>query len=475
MALAAESRTNTRATRTIDDLIADEETRFLARQGASAAMSATARRSLAGGATSNWQIARPATVWISHGVGSHVWDVDGTEYVDLHGGYGAMVAGHAHPAVVAAVERRVRNGTHFAQPTPDAIVVAEALSERFGLPQWRYNNSGTEATLDAVHLMRAITGRDLIVKVEGSYHGHHDALMVSYYNTLDELGPADRPASVLAGTGIPQSMADLVLVVPFNDLDVLAAVLDEHRGHVAGMIMEPLMMNAGIVVPEPGYLEGVRRLTHEHGALLAFDEVKTGLTIHPGGATGLFGVQPDIVCLAKSLGGGVPCGAIGGTDAVMAAISDGRYDQVGTFNGNPLTMAAARAMLTEVLTDEAYTRFDELGARVAGRARELLAASGVPVIVRRFGAKGCLVFTDTPIRDYRGFLALPGEQSHAHWLIQHNRGVFLPPWGKSEQWTLSVQHTEADVDRFIDNIAVFAAALGDLDEQRSIEALELNE
>lgn len=471
MALAAD----TEATRTIDDLIAEEEARFLGRQRRSATMTADARRSLAGGATSNWQIARPATVWISHGRGSRVWDVDGTEYVDLHGGYGAMVAGHAHPAVVEAVERRVRNGTHFAQPTEDAIIVADALSERFGLPQWRYNNSGTEATLDAVHLMRAITGRDLIVKVEGSYHGHHDALMVSYYNTLDELGPADRPASVLAGTGIPQAMADLVLVVPFNDLDVLAAVLDEHRGRVAGMIMEPMMMNAGIVVPQPGYLEGVRRLTREHDVLLAFDEVKTGLTVHRGGATGLLGVRPDIVCLAKSLGGGVPCGAIGGTDEVMSAISDGRYDQVGTFNGNPLTMAAARAVLTEVLTDDAYERFDELGERVATSAREVLARADVPVIVRRFGAKGCLVFTDTPIRNYRDFLAIHGELSHAHWLIQHNRGVFLPPWGKSEQWTLSVQHSDADVARFVDNITVFADALAALDEPTSAEALALNE
>lgn len=463
------------ATRTIDDLIAEEETWFLRRQRASIAMTADARRSLAGGATSNWQIARPATVWISHGVGSRVWDVDGMEYVDLHGGYGAMVAGHAHPAIVEAVERRVRNGTHFAQPTPDAIVVADALADRFGLPQWRFNNSGTEATLDAVHLMRAVTGRDLVVKIEGSYHGHHDALMVSYYNTLAELGPADRPISVLAGSGIPQAMADLVLVVPFNDLDVLEAVLAEHRGRVAGMIMEPLMMNAGIVVPQPGYLDGVRRLTREHGALLAFDEVKTGLTIHRGGATRLFGVEPDIICLAKALGGGVPCGAIGGTDEVMSAITDGRYDQVGTFNGNPLTMAAARAMLTEVLTDEAYARFEVLGEQIEVRARELLDRAGVPVIVRRFGAKGCLVFTDTPVRDYRQFLALHGELSHAHWLIQHNRGVFLPPWGKSEQWTLSVQHTDADVDRFTDNIAVFAATLGDLDECASAEAFELND
>ncbi len=353
-----------RGLRTIDDLIGDEERRFRARQPRSLDCTARAARSLAGGATSSWQIARPATVWLSHGQGSKVYDVDGTEYVDLHAGYGAMLAGHGHPAIVAAVSERVGRGTHFAQPTEDAIVVAELLAARFGLPLWRFGNSGTEATMDAVHLMRAATGRDLIVKVEGSYHGHHDSVMVSYYNQLDELGPRERPHSVLAGTGIPQAMAELVAVVPFNDLDVLAAVLDANQGRVAGMIMEPMMMNAGIVVPEPGYLEGVRRLTREHGVLLAFDEVKTGLTVGPGGVTALLGVQPDIVCLAKALGGGVPCGAIGGTAEVMEPIVDGSYQQVGTFNGNPLTMAAARATLTAVLTPDAYAHFDLLGERM---------------------------------------------------------------------------------------------------------------
>jgi glutamate-1-semialdehyde 2,1-aminomutase len=470
MALAA----GTRPGRTIDDLIAREELHFLGRQRASAERTERARHVLPGGATSNWQIARPALIWIDRGHGARVWDVDGTEYVDLHGGYGAMLAGHAHPAVVAAVEQRVRNGTHFAQPTDNAIVVAEELATRWGLPYWRFCNSGTEATMDAVHLMRAITGRDLVIKVEGSYHGHHDALMVSYYNTIDELGPVERPASVLAGNGIPQAIADLCLVVPYNDLPVLSAVLDEHEGSVAGMIMEPMMMNAGIVPPDPGYLEAVRDLVHRHGALLAFDEVKTGLTVHPGGATALLGVTPDIVCLAKSLGGGVPCGAIGGTADVMSAITDGTYDQVGTFNGNPLTMAAARAVLTEVLTPDAYRRFDDLGERMASSASATLAAAGVPVTVRRFGAKGCLVFSDTPVRNYRDFLAIHGELSHAHWLVQHNHGVFLPPWGKSEQWTLSAQHDDDDADRFIDNVERFAASLASLDSYLSTDALELN-
>jgi glutamate-1-semialdehyde 2,1-aminomutase len=448
---------------TITDLIAREEECFLRRQPRSAAWTERARGSLAGGATSNWMIARPGTVWLSHGAGSRVYDVDGNEYVDLHGGYGVMVVGHAHPAVVEAVERRVRLGTHFAQPTEDALVVAEELRARFGLPLWRFCNSGTEATMDAVHLMRAITGRDLIVKIEGSYHGHHDAVMVSMYSTEDELGPRERPRSVAAGNGIPQAMVDLAVVVPFNDLGVLERALVDHEGRIAGMIIEPLMMNAGIVPPQPGYLEGVRELTRRHGVLLAFDEVKTGLTVGPGGATRLLGVQPDIVCLAKAMGGGLPCGAIGGTEQVMSAIADGRYEQVGTFNGNPLTMAAARATLTEVLVPSAYERFDALGRRMLDRSLSALRSAGVPVYGHRFGAKGCLVFHPEPVQDYRDFLSVDGNFSHAHWLIQHNGGVFLPPWGKSEQWTLSVQHGLDDADRFISNVEQLAHDLGQLD------------
>ncbi len=452
---------------TLDDLIEREERAFLARQPASAARASRARGVLAGGATSSWMISRPAPIWVSHGQGSHIWDVDGTEYVDLHGGYGVMLVGHAHPAITEAVERRIRLGSHFAQPTDDAVAVAENLAARFGLPLWRFGNSGTEATMDAIHLMRAVTGRDRIVKIEGTYHGHHDTAMVSMFHDSDDLGPYERPASVPAGSGIPQAVVDLVSVVPFNDLEVLDAVLREHAGEVAGVIIEPMMMNAGIIPPLPGYLEGVRALTHEHGVLLTFDEVKTGLTVGPGGVTALAGVTPDIVCLAKALGGGLPCGAIGGTYEVMSAIADGRYDQVGTFNGNPLTMAAALATLTEVLTPAAYTRFDQLGDEMMRGALAACAAHGLAAYGHRFGAKGCLVFHARPVRHYREFLAVDTELSHCHWLFQHNGGVFLPPWGKSEQWTLSVQHSELDARRFVANVERFAASVAALDDRRS--------
>ena len=445
----------------LDELIEEQERIFLERQPASAALTERASAHLAGGVTSSWQISRPATVWLTHGKGSRVWDADGNEYVDLHGGYGVGLAGHGHPAIAEAIAARAPLGTHFAQPVEDALVVAEELGRRWGLPLWRFNNSGTEATMDAFHLMRAITGRELVVKVEGAYHGHHDAAMVSVYNELEELGPAERPTSVASGAGIPQAMIDLTLAVPFNDLDALARVLDEHEGRVAGMILEPVMMNAGIILPEAGYLEGVRELTRRRGVPLAFDEVKTGLTVGPGGAAERFAVTPDIVCLAKAMGGGVPCGAIGGTEEIMRVIAEGEYEQVGTFNGNPLTMVAARATLTEVLDPEAYEHLDALAERMVKGSDEVIERHGLPAHVVTIGAKGCLTFSESPVRNYRDFLAVDDRWSHCHWLFQHNGGVFLPPWGKAEQWLLSVQHAEEDVDRFLENLERFAAAVGE--------------
>src|ERR1700735_5014426 len=310
----------------VHEIIAVQEEIFCARQEESRRLAQRAGHALAGGVTSSWQITRPQPVWLSHGKGSKVFDVDGNEYVDLHGGYGAAMAGHGHPAIVEAVRAQVGLGTHFAQPTAAALAVARELARRFGLPQWRFANSGTEATMDAVHLMRAITGRDAIIKIEGCYHGHHDSVQVSVCPEADEVGPADRPVSVPSSTGIPKAITDLTLVVGFNDLPAVARVLQENPGRIAGMIIEPIMMNAGIIKPAPGYLAGLRDLLHAHGALLTFDEVKTGLTAGPGGATGVTGVTPALVSLAKAIGGGLPVAAIGGSAEAMSHVTAGRYE-----------------------------------------------------------------------------------------------------------------------------------------------------
>ncbi len=443
----------------LPDIIAEQEKIFVERQPESARMAGLASHTLAGGVTSSWQITVPQPVWLSHGKGSRIYDVDGNEYVDLHGGYGAALAGHAHPAMVEAVRGQVGLGTHFAQPTRNAVAVGEELASRFGLPLWRFANSGTEATMDAIHLMRAITGRDLIIKVEGCYHGHHDSVQVSVAPEPEEAGPADDPAQAPSSTGIPEAIIRLTLVATFNDLGSVQRLLDRHPGQVAGMIIEPVMMNAGIIEPEPGFLEGLKDLLHAHGALLTFDEVKTGLTAGPGGATRLTGVTPDIICLAKAIGGGVAIAAIGGSAEVMEHVANDGYEMVGTFNGNPLAIAACRAMLTEVATPEAYQRIDLLRERaVAGIEREI-ARTGLQAHVVAVGAKGCVVFAPEPVRSYRGFLGIDDRYSHAHWLFQHNGGVFLPPWGKIEQWLISVQHDESDIDLLVQNFAAFATAV----------------
>jgi glutamate-1-semialdehyde 2,1-aminomutase len=452
----------------LDQLIAEQEQQFLIRNPKSASTWAAACDSMPGGVTSSWSSTRPIPVWIDRGQGSHVWDVDGNEYVDYHAGYGVNVVGHANPAVVEAVQRRVTLGTHFAQPTPDSIVVAEALRERFGLPLWRFCNSGTEATMDAVHLMRAITGRDLIVKVEGSYHGHHDLLNVSLWRNADQLGPVDNPWRA-PGPGIPDVFGDLVRIVPFNDLAAVERVFAANAGQIAGMILEPMMMNAGIIPPQPGYLEGLREITRRHGAFLTFDEVKTGLVVASGGATELFGVTPDIICLAKALGGGLPCGAIGGSLEVMDAITDGRYDQVGTFNGNPLTMAAARAVLTDVLTPETYRTAEALGRQMFDAGQAVLAEYGIATYGYVMGFKGSVVLHDRPATNYREFLAIDTGISHVHYLVQHNNGVFLAPWGKAESWTLSVAHTSSDGERLVGNMHLLGQALARVNDMRSEE------
>src|SRR5829696_1596407 len=326
-----------------------------------------ARRSLSGGVASSYQVRDPWPIYLEKGLGSKVWDVDGTEMVDFHNGFGSMVQGHANPAIVEAVQRQVARGTHFAAPVENAIVVSEELVRRFGLPQWRYVNSGSEATMDAIRIARAFSRRDTIVKIFGSYHGHHDYVMVSISVPYENIGDPDNYASLPYGAGIPKAASDLTIAVPFNDAGAMERRIErlfEEGRPPACVIMEPAMMNLGVVLPEPGYLDAVREITKRHGVVLSCVKVKTGFCGAPGSKTEKFGVLPDMVTMAKALGGGLPIGAIGGTDEAMAAVEDGSVYQVGTYNGNPLGMAATRANLLEVLTPEAYEHLDRLNERI---------------------------------------------------------------------------------------------------------------
>jgi glutamate-1-semialdehyde 2,1-aminomutase len=439
-------------------LIEKEEAKFRAARRRSDQMWNEAKEFISKGVPSSFQDAPPQPIFIQRGQGSRVWDVDGNEYVDFHNGFGVMVVGHAHPLIVEAISERARLGTHFAQPGEDVVVVARELARRFQQPQWRFTNSGTESTLDAVRLARGFTGRDKLVKIEATYHGHHDALMVSVEPKPDLMGPADNPASVPYYEGIPKAMSDLTLVVAFNDADQVERVFARHPGEIAAVIVEPVMMNLGIVMPDDGYLEKVKAIAHRHGALLIFDEVKTGCTIAPGGATERLGVTPDIIALAKAIGGGVPCGAVGGRADVMAMIDDDRVAQFGTFNGNPLTMAASRTTLTQILTPAAYAHFDALGEVLAGGLRDVIAQHELPFHVMALGARGGVTYRKERVRNYRDYLTIDKTWAYVSWLYQCNRGVLMAPFAE-ENWTLSVQHSEEDVQRYVDNFAELARDL----------------
>ena len=443
----------------IDGLIQREEAALEPTRRASIEYRATADRFVAGGVASSWQDSPPHAIFIDRGKGNHLWDIDQNEYIDFHLGYGAMVVGHAHPKIVEAIQRQAELGTHFAQPTKHLDVIGENLAERFQLPLWRFCNSGTEATLEAGRLMRANTGRDVLVKIEGTYHGHHDSLMFSVAPDQADMGPRDHPNTVPQAMGIPQAFADLVRVVPFNDLEAARRVFAENEGKIAGMIVEPAMMNCGVILPEPGYLQGLKDLCHANGAYLAYDEVKTGATLAYGGAGEVFGVVPDIICLAKAIGGGTPCGAIGATRELYQPIIDGTYDMAGTFNGNPLTMAASQATLLEVLVPDTYEGFNRIDKAMKDGLTSVIEKTGLPAYVSGVGAKGSVIYSTKPVREYRDAVGIDERISYLAWLFQQNRGVFKSPWTKQETWTLSVWHTEDDAARYVANFEEFASAV----------------
>jgi glutamate-1-semialdehyde 2,1-aminomutase len=440
----------------IKELTSREEKLLDERTGKSAETYRRANVTLAAGVASSYQVRDPWPIYLERGDGPKVWDVDGNEMDDFHNGFGSMVQGHAHPAIGKAISERYSMGTHFAAPTEDAIVVAEELAKRFRLPKWRYTNSGSESTMDAIRIARGLTKRDTVMKIFGSYHGHHDAVMVSIGVPYDKIGDRDNLASLPYGAGIPDATVQMTVPVPFNDIDAterrLEKLIAEDR-KPACVIMEAAMMNLGVILPEDGYLEAMRELTRKHGIVLIFDEVKTGICIAAGGAVERFGVEPDMVTLAKALGAGTPTGAIGMSEEVASVVSDGSVYQVGTYNGNPLGMAAARASLLEVMTPEAYAHLDRLNERILAGCDEVIRRHNLPGYSVGIGSKGCVTFSPAPIVDYETFKANQDEElSDLAWLFNMNRGIFMTP-GREEEWTLSVTHTEESVDRYV---AVFA-------------------
>lgn len=384
-----------------------------------------------------------APVFVKHGEGAHITDIDGQTYVDMVCSWGPLILGHRHPAVVAAIQEALEHGTTFGMPTELETEMAALICELVpSVEMVRMVSSGTEATMSALRLARGYTGRDLIVKFEGCYHGHADHLLINAGSGAMTFGVPSSP-------GVPADVAKETLVARYNDLASVRALFEEHPAEIAAVIVEPIPGNMGLIMPEEGFLEGLRAITSEYGAVLIFDEVISGFRASAGGAQKVFGVMPDLTCLGKIIGGGLPVGAFGGKREIMAHLSpSGPVYQAGTLSGNPLAMSAGFAALSVLGNEQPYDALAAKGAALADGLRALAEKHGVAVTVNQFGSLLTVFFTDRPVHCYADATTSDTAKFATFFSTMLANGVHLPP-SQFECWFLSTAHSQDDLDKVL--------------------------
>jgi glutamate-1-semialdehyde 2,1-aminomutase len=385
--------------------------------------------------------------FVARAEGARITDVDGRTYIDFLGSWGPLILGHAAPTLVEALTDAVRRGTSYGAPTGGEVEMAEVISRAMpAVEMLRLVSSGTEAAMSAIRLARGATGRDAIVKFDGCYHGHADSLLV-------KAGSGGATFGVPDSLGVPGALAALTIALPFNDLDAVRRTFAARGAEIAAVIVEPVAGNMGVVPPAPGFLAGLAEITGRHGALLIFDEVITGFRVAPGGAQALYGVRPDLTCLGKIIGGGLPVGAYGGRRDLMERVSPlGGVYQAGTLSGNPLAVAAGLATLRALADASVYARLEALGARMARGLEDAAARAGVPITVNRVGSMLTAFFTDAPVTDYASARRSDTQRYARYFHAMLERGVFLAP-SQFEAAFVSLAHAEADLDAAADAAA----------------------
>lgn len=423
-----------------------------------------ASRSLPGGASSNFRAWGEETVYIDRGEGARIWDLDGNAYVDLRMGYGTTILGHGDARIDDHVSARMRRGVSFSLTSEDEVSVAELICELTFCEMARMTVSGTEATMHAIRVARGYTGRDKIVKFEGQYHGVHDYALISVApNDVSELGDRANPVKLTYGRGIPEAIKETVIPVPYNDLVTLRRVFEDEGDRIAAVLIEPMLGNAQGILPRPGFLAGVRAMTQEFGALLIFDEVKTGFRVARGGAAELFGVTPDLATYAKAMGNGYPAAAFGGSREVMSVLPD-KVSHGGTYAGNRVAAAAATAVLRIVRDTDALERLDRAGRRVQAGIGAEIARRGLPHVFTGVPAMFGVMFSETLPDDYRGWADTDHHLYDDVAVAMRRHGLFPEPDSR-EPLFMSVAHDEdAVVEEVLDG---FAAALDEALEARA--------
>jgi len=423
------------------------------------------------GVASNYRHYEPYPIFVKESLGSAFWDLDGNQYVDHNLCFGALMAGHGHPAVLKAVENALRGGTTFGMPHQLEWELSEEICARYPVEMVRFGSSGTEVTMHACRIARAATGRDKILKFEGAYHGLHDVALVSTKPKQEEYGDRKEPNSVPAGLGVTKATTENVIISSFNDMESVRRRFERYPNAIAAVIVEPVMMNIGVCLPEPGFLQGLRDICSEYGALLIFDEVKTGAKLAWGGACEYFAVKPDLLCLAKSIGGGMPLAALGGRRGTMDLISQHKVFHGGTYNCNRVAMAAGLASFREVLTRENYALVGKLSRKLTDGYRQIISTVGLEAYVVSAGANGALMLYPSEIRDYRDWTRIDTDLWRQYWFGMVNCGILPQPYWWDEQWTISVQHTDADIDKHLAAFADIAPGLADTQAARRTAVL----
>jgi len=452
---------------TAEELLSREHARYRERTTNSGELAEHLQQVVPAGVCSTFRAYDPYPIHAERAEGASIYDVDGHEYLDFALNNGTQLVGHTHPDLNEAAIDQIGDGTLYTRPSELIEYAAQPLIDRWdAIDQVRFTNSGTEAVMHATRLARAYTGRNKVIRMEGAYHGAHDPALVSKMPPVEKAGAASDPNSVKESQGIPDAVPEDILLAQYNDADSVERLLREHSSDVAAILVEPACLNLGLVEPESGFLQRLRELADEYNVVLVFDEVKTGVKLAPGGGAEYYGVQPDLVALAKAIGGGYPVGAFGGRQELMELIKADLREGVatgaahyGTYNGNPLVLRAVGVTLREILDADAYDHVARLAEQLADGYRDVIADAGLDAQVKTAGSQGMVHFTAESIQTFRDWEHVDEELHEAYWVGMVNRGVIPHPHDASQQWTISVQHTAEDIETHVDAFAELASDL----------------